>query len=237
MSKEKIILEDLGRIAYQQAWDYQKQLFQSVLEAKKEGITHKNYLLFCEHPPVYTLGKSGNREHLLINDEMLRKIGATFQPIDRGGDITFHGPGQLVGYPIFDLDTFTLSIKDFVFQIEAVIIRTLKHYGIFASRIEHATGVWIDAGKPNVRKIAAIGMRIHNKVSMHGFALNVNTDLEYFSHIIPCGITDKGVTSLQKELGHTVEMKEVKEYLIEEFETLFEQEIMIRRSSLKSPTT
>ena len=237
MSKEKIILEDLGRIEYQQAWDYQKQLFQSVLDVKKEGKTQNNHLLFCEHPPVYTLGKSGNREHLLIDDKMLRQKGATFQTTDRGGDITYHGPGQLVGYPIFDLDTFPLSIKDFVFQIEAVIIRTLKHYDIFASRIEHATGVWIDSGNPKARKIAAIGMRIHNKVSMHGFALNINTDLEYFSHIIPCGITDKGVTSLQKELGRPVDMDEVKEFLIKEFETIFEQEILIRPSSLKSPTT
>jgi len=219
--QNSIILEDLGLMAYQKVWAYQKQLFEQVLKLKKEGGIPENYLLFCEHPPVYTLGKSGDRKHLLINDEMLRARGAEFYPIDRGGDITFHGPGQLVGYPIFDLETFPLSIKDFVYRIEEVMIRTLAHFGLSGSRIEKATGVWIDAGKPQARKITAIGMRIHSKVSMHGFAMNVNTDLDYFSYIIPCGITDKGVTSLQKELGHLVDMDKVKSLLITEFNSVF----------------
>jgi lipoyl(octanoyl) transferase len=219
--QNRIVLEELGLMAYQEAWAYQKQLFEQTLQMKKAGGNPENHLLFCEHPPVYTLGKSGNRKHLLINDEMLRARGAAFYPIDRGGDITFHGPGQLVGYPIFDLDTFPLSIKDFVYKIEEVMIRTIAHFGLTGSRIEKATGVWIDAGKPRVRKITAIGMRIHRKVSMHGFAMNVNTDLDYFSYIIPCGITDKGVTSLQKELGHPVEMDEVKNLVISEFHSVF----------------
>jgi lipoyl(octanoyl) transferase len=219
--QNRIVLEELGLMAYQEAWAYQKQLFEQTLQMKKAGGNPENHLLFCEHPPVYTLGKSGNRKHLLINDEMLRARGAAFYPIDRGGDITFHGPGQLVGYPIFDLDTFPLSIKDFVYKIEEVMIRTIAHFGLTGSRIEKATGVWIDAGKPRARKITAIGMRIHRKVSMHGFAMNVNTDLDYFSYIIPCGITDKGVTSLQKELGHPVEMDEVKNLVISEFHSVF----------------
>ncbi len=224
--QSSIILEDLGLVAYQKVWAYQKQLFEQVLKLKKEGGNPENHLLFCEHPPVYTLGKSGDRKHLLINDEMLRARGAEFYPIDRGGDITFHGPGQLVGYPIFDLDTFPLSIKDFVYRIEEVMIRTLAHFGLTGSRIEKATGVWIDAGKPQARKITAIGMRIHSKVSMHGFAMNVNTDLDYFSYIIPCGIADKGVTSLKKELGHPVEMDEVKQLLKEEIKMVFGKEII-----------
>lgn len=224
--QNSIILEDLGLMAYQKVWAYQKQLFGQVLKLKRESGNAENHLLFCEHPPVYTLGKSGDRKHLLINDEMLRARGAEFYPIDRGGDITFHGPGQLVGYPIFDLDTFPLSIKDFVYRIEEVMIRTLAHFGLAGSRIEKATGVWIDAGTPQARKITAIGMRIHSKVSMHGFAMNVNTDLDYFSYIIPCGITDKGVTSLQNELGHPVEMDQVKKLLKEEFKVVFGKEII-----------
>jgi len=226
MSKENIIVEDLGMTDYQIVWDYQKRLFQQVLDTKKTSKTPENHLLFCEHPPVYTLGKNGDRQHLLINDAVLKQKNATFLAIDRGGDITFHGPGQLVAYPIFDLDSFPLSIKQFVFQLEEVIIRTVKHYGLTASRIEKATGVWLDAENPTkARKIAAIGMRIHSKVSMHGFALNVNTDLQYFSYIIPCGIRDKGVTSLQNELGHEVEMREVKDLILKEFEVVFGQKI------------
>jgi len=226
--QNSILLEELGLVDYQTAWDYQKQLFERTLKLKKKGQIPKNHLLFCEHLPVYTLGKSGDRKHLLIDDKVLQAKGAAFYPIDRGGDITFHGPGQLVGYPIFDLDTFSLSIRDYVYRIEEVAIRTLAHFGLVASRIEKATGVWIDAGTPRARKITAIGMRIHSKVSMHGFAMNVNTDLDYFSYIIPCGIADKGVTSLQNELGYPVEMDEVKNLMVQEFDLVFDSKIRVK---------
>lgn len=215
-------VEHLGLINYTEAWDYQKKLFNNLIEKKQKGEKGENLLLLCEHPHVYTLGKNGNRKNLLISDTQLKKIGAAFYPIDRGGDITYHGPGQLVGYPVFDLDTLHLSIKEFVFNIEEVLIRTVGEYGITATRLEKATGVWIDARVPGkARKIAAIGMRIHNKVSMHGFALNINTNLDYFNNIIACGLQDKGVTSLQKELGMPVDEKEVMEILLNKFEEVF----------------
>ncbi len=215
-------VEHLGLINYTDAWDYQKKLFNNLIEKKQKGEKGENLLLLCEHPHVYTLGKNGNRKNLLISDTQLKKIGAAFYPIDRGGDITYHGPGQLVGYPVFDLDAFHLPIKDFVFNIEEMLIRTVGEYGITATRLEKATGVWIDARVPEKsRKIAAIGMRIHNKVSMHGFALNINTNLEYFNNIIACGLQDKGVTSMQKELGMPVDEKEVMEILLNKFEEVF----------------
>ena len=215
-------VEDIGLIDYLKAWNYQKKLFNSLIEKKQKGETGENRLLLCEHPHVYTLGKNGNRNNLLISDAQLKKTGAAFYPIDRGGDITYHGPGQLVGYPVFDLDAFHLPIKDFVFNIEEMLIRTVGEYGITATRLEKATGVWIDALVPGkARKIAAIGMRIHNKVSMHGFALNINTNLNYFNNIIACGLQDKGVTSMQKELGMSVDEKEVKEILLNKFEEVF----------------
>jgi lipoyl(octanoyl) transferase len=217
---------DLGLIDYAEAWEYQKQLFDKTLEAKSKGEKTPNILLFCEHPHVYTLGKSGNRENLLVSEQWLEEHGVSFYKTDRGGDITYHGPGQLVGYPIFALDNFELSLKEFVFNIETIIIRTIKRYGLSGVRLERATGVWIDAGiKGKERKIAAIGMRIHRNVSMHGFALNVNTDLKYFDYIHPCGFTDKGTTSLKKELNRDVDMQAVKEIVIKEFETIFEAEI------------
>lgn len=218
---------DLGLIDYAEAWEYQKQVFDKTLEAKQKEHTTENHLLFCEHPHVYTLGKSGDRKNLLVNNHWLAAHGASYYKTDRGGDITYHGPGQLVGYPIIDLDNFDLSVKEFVFDIETILIRTLKHFGLHGGRLEHATGVWIDAGiKGRERKVAAIGMRIHNKVSMHGFALNVNTDLEYFNHIHPCGFQDKGVTSLQKELGHEVDITDVKHQFEKEFEIIFEAKIV-----------
>lgn len=214
--------KDLGLIEYKKAWDRQLKLFQTVLEAKEHDISVKGNLLFCEHPHVYTLGKNGFRKNLLIGDDMLKQKGIGFFQIERGGDITYHGPGQIVGYPIFDLDSINFSPKEFVFGIESIMIRVLKHYGLHASRIENAAGVWLDAGHPaKARKIAAVGFRIHRKVSMHGFALNVNTDMDYFKLIVPCGIADKGVTSLQKELGRAVDPEEVKKYILEEFETIF----------------
>ncbi len=222
-----ITLIDLGLMDYAEAWEYQKQLFDKTLEAKNKGEKTANFLLFCEHPHVYTLGKSGKRENLLVSDQWLEEHGVSFYHTDRGGDITYHGPGQLVGYPVFDLDNFDLSVKEFVFDIETILIRTVKRYGLHGARLERATGVWIDAGiKGKERKIAAIGMRIQQKVSMHGFALNVNTDLEYFNHINPCGFTDKGTTSLQKELNREVDMPAVKEAVKKEFSTIFESEII-----------
>ncbi|VAW29824.1 Octanoate-[acyl-carrier-protein]-protein-N-octanoyltransferase [hydrothermal vent metagenome] len=217
---------DLGLIDYAEAWEYQKQVFDKTLEAKQKNLTTENHLLFCEHPHVFTLGKSGNRQNLLVDDRWLEDKDIPCYQTDRGGDITYHGPGQLVGYPIFDVDNFNISVKEFVFDIETVLIRTIKHFGLHGERLERATGVWIDAGiKGKERKIAAIGMRIHNKVSMHGFALNVNTNLDYFNYINPCGFQDKGVTSLQKELNHKIDMVKVKQLLIKEFEIIFEAEI------------
>jgi len=218
-----IKLIDLGLLDYTEVWEYQKKLFDKILETKQKGLTTDNYLLFCEHAPVYTLGKSGNRENLLADDKWLEENGISFYQIDRGGDITFHGPGQLVGYPVLDVDNFNRSVKEFIFGIETMLIRTIKHFGLRSERLERATGVWLDAGvKGKERKVAAIGMRIHNKVSMHGFALNVNTDLDYFSHINPCGFHDKGVTSMQKELNREIDMKTVKNLVVKEFETIFE---------------
>jgi len=215
-------LLDLGLIDYAEAWEYQKQIFDKTLEAKQKSLATENYLLFCEHPHVFTLGKSGKRENLLVNDKWLEENGIPFYQTDRGGDITYHGPGQLVGYPIFDVDNFNISVKEFVFDIETVLIRTIKHFGLHGERLERATGVWIDAGiKGKERKIAAIGMRIHNKVSMHGFALNVNTNMDYFNYINPCGFQDKGVTSLQKELNSDFNIAEIKQLVIKEFEIIF----------------
>jgi len=222
--KHIIQLHKPGLVDYKEAWDLQKELFLENFEiktGKREGET-SNHLFLLEHSHVYTLGKSGDKNNLLLSDELLKLKEASFYKIDRGGDITYHGPGQLVGYPVFDLDTLNFSIKDFVFNIEEMLIQVVAHYGIFASRLAGATGVWLDAHHPQkARKIAAIGMKISKKVSMHGFALNVNTNLDYFNHIIPCGLQDKGVTSLQKELNRGVSMEEVTEVLIKKFEEIF----------------
>ena len=225
LNSGKIHLHHLGLIDYAKAWELQKQYFSENIEIKtgKRPGTTANHLFLLEHPHVYTLGKSGDQSNLLLNDEMLKSKGASFYKIERGGDITYHGPGQLVGYPIFDLDNLKVSIKDFVFKIEEVLIRTVAHYGIKAERLNGATGVWLEAHHPkNARKIAAIGMKISKKVSMHGFALNVNTNLNYFNYIIPCGLKDKGVTSIQKEVGREIPMDEVLTYLQQEFESVFE---------------
>ena len=215
--KKKIIFQDLGIVDYKKAWDYQEKLFNKVLDEKSHKINNEstdNYLLFCEHPHVYTLGKSGAVNNLLINDEFLKKISATFYKIDRGGDITYHGPGQIVGYPILDLDNFNLHLKKYIFNIEQAIIDTLKDYLIEASRLEGATGVWLDINdKSRTRKICAIGVRASHWVTMHGFAFNINTNLDYFNYINPCGYTDKGVTSLEKELGRKIDIEEVKDKL------------------------
>lgn len=211
---------DWGRIDYLQAWHQQEQIFDKILEAKKAGLSTRNLetVVFCEHPHVFTLGKKGNENNLLIGQELLQKANATFYHIDRGGDITYHGPGQIVGYPIIDLENHSLSLKGYIFNMEEAIIKTVAEYGIRASRLEGATGVWLDPYTRYARKICAIGVRASRFVTMHGFAFNVNTDLSYFGYINPCGFVDKGVTSLQKELGREINMEEVKSLLKSLFE-------------------
>lgn len=211
---QHVVFEDLGKIDYKQAWDHQEEQFEKVMQNKMTSNGDLHYLLFCEHPHVYTLGKSGEGSNLLISDEMLKRIDATYYRINRGGDITYHGPGQIVVYPIFNLEAFGINLKDYIHKLEEVIIKFLKDYGINATRLEGATGVWLDVGVPGrERKICAIGVRASRFVTMHGLAFNINTNLEYFSYINPCGFIDKGVTSLQKELGRVIDMEEVKKKL------------------------
>ena len=222
--------QHLGLIGYQQAWDLQEKYFAEVVSVKianrklppESQHPTPNYLLFCEHPPVYTLGKSGKLENLLLDQARLDEIGARFYKINRGGDITYHGPGQLVGYPILDLDNFFTDIHRYMRTLEEAIIRTLAGYGLEAGRIEGLTGVWLDhAVQKNPRKICALGVKASRWVTMHGFALNVNTDLGYFGHIVPCGIDDKAVTSMQRELGREVVLQEVEEKLKAHLAELF----------------
>ena len=229
---KKVTLQDIGLIDYQEAWDYQESLFQKVVEAKQanrkseEKKPPPNYLLYCQHPHVYTIGKSGKEANLLINDDFLKSKDASLYRINRGGDITYHGPGQVVGYPILDLDNFGVSIKSYIYNLEEVIIKTLLNFGIVAERSEGATGVWLDTDNPvKSRKICAMGVRTSHWVSMHGFALNVNTNLDYFDYIVPCGIPGKGVTSLQKELGKTVDINDVHQALTSAFRNVFGMEI------------
>lgn len=187
-----------------------------------EHIVTQNHLLFCEHPHVYTLGKSGKPEHLLIAPEKLHEVGATYYKINRGGDITYHGPGQLVGYPILDLDHFFPDVHKYLRYLEEIFIRILADYGLQGERSPGETGVWLDVGKPNARKILALGVKASRWVTMHGWAFNVNTDLHYFKNIIPCGIDDKDVTSLEKELGHKVPMEEIKDKAKRYFAEVFQ---------------
>jgi lipoyl(octanoyl) transferase len=224
----EVLFEDLGLIDYREAWDYQETLFSRNVNAKLQGREKdirpdtKNFLLFCEHPHVFTLGKSGTADHLLLNEEELIEKHAVFYRINRGGDITYHGPGQIVGYPVFDLDYFFTDIHKYLRYLEEVIILTLAHYDIMAERIEGLTGVWLDGADPvRARKICAMGIRCSRWVTMHGFAFNVNADLDYFNYIIPCGITDKAVTSMEKELGRKVDMEEVKDLLRQNFSKVF----------------
>lgn len=210
---------DLGTLDYGEAWALQQQVHERLVRAKTGTDTPEALpvLFFVEHPHVYTLGKSGHENNLLINPDFLASIGATFYRTDRGGDITYHGPGQIVGYPVLDLDRLGLGVKKYIFFMEEAIIRTLSDTGITATRLDGATGVWLDTGTPSARKICAIGVRISRSVTMHGFALNVNTDLKYFSFINPCGFTDKGVTSMQKEKGMPVDLSAVKQRLLHHF--------------------
>ncbi len=220
-----LITENLGTIAYHEAWDKQTKLFDHIIEKKRAGEGADNYLLICEHPHVYTIGKNGEDQNMLISDEQLKKIEATYFHIDRGGDITYHGPGQVVCYPLIDLDRYHLGLKDYIHVLEEAVIRVCKSYGIEAGRVKKATGVWLDIDTPRERKICAIGVRCSHFVSMHGLAFNVNTDLRYFSYINPCGFIDKGVTSLATELGHKLDMAEVKDKLEKELRVLLESRL------------
>ena len=201
---------DWHTIEYNEAWAKQEALFNNSIQLKQQNLSTNNYLVFCEHPHVYTLGKSGDEHNMLLNYIQLQAKDATFVKTNRGGDITYHGPGQLVGYPIFDLANFSLGLKQYIYNVEEAIINTLLQFNIVSQRLDGSTGVWLDVGLPTCRKICAIGVRSSRFVTMHGFALNVNTDLSYFGHINPCGFIDKGVTSIEKELGGKVDMEELK---------------------------
>jgi lipoyl(octanoyl) transferase len=249
-TKQDVLFRDLGRIEYQAAWDYQEKLLQENVAVKaalrnrqfamSNGEAHSiteenlptttNYLLFVEHPPVYTLGKSGDIEHVLISEEERAARGISFYHTNRGGDITFHGPEQLVGYPIIDLEKFYTDIGKYLRNLEEVFIATMAEYGLNGERSPGETGVWMDASIPGKeRKICAMGIRCSRWITMHGFAFNVNTDLSYFDYIIPCGIQNKQVTSLKKELGRSVDMNEVKEKVKRNFEKVFEVSIVNRQ--------
>jgi lipoyl(octanoyl) transferase len=217
-------------IDYKQAWEYQEKLLQRLV-SEKSGNGNKNnsnhHLLFCEHPNVFTLGKSGTQNNLLINKKFLDKIDATYYKIDRGGDITYHGPGQLVVYPIFDLDSFKIGLRSYINKLEDSISRVLREYNIIAGKLEGATGVWLDTNNnSNTRKICAIGVRVSRSVTMHGLAFNINTDLRYFDYINPCGFTDKGVSSMENELGVKQNFSIVSKKLLQELETSFNLEIL-----------
>lgn len=231
MQNRTVLFNDLGLIDYKEAWDFQTTLFEEILAQKvsnrdlkeSDQVPTKNHMLFCEHPHVYTLGKSGDEEHLLLDNVALEEKEAVFYKINRGGDITYHGPGQIVGYPIFDLDNFFTDIHKYLRFLEEAIILTLKEFGIEAGRVEGLTGVWIDYQNPKTaRKICAMGVKCSRWVTMHGFALNVNSDLDYFNNIVPCGIPDKAVTSMEKEIGNPIDLNEVKEVLKTNLSTVFD---------------
>lgn len=220
----------LGLIDYKEAWDYQSEIFNRILSVKSanrslpaaEQLPTENYVIFCEHPHVFTLGKSGDEQNLLVPKGQLDSINATYYHINRGGDITYHGPGQIVGYPVIDMENFFTDIHRYMRLMEEAIIQTLQEFGIQAGRITGLTGVWVNAGNPALaRKIAALGVKTSRWVTMHGFAFNVNTDLRYFDYIIPCGINDKSVTSMEKELGSRQNMLEVEEILKEKLRQQF----------------
>lgn len=228
MSKPHVFFQDLGNIRYQDAWDYQEKLLKQGSDQKlfnrknpDAAIPPVNHLLFVEHPHVYTLGKSGSLDNLLLNESEMKERGIEFYKINRGGDITYHGPGQLVGYPILDLEQFKPDLHLYLRNIEEATILTLAEYGIEAGRVDGLTGVWIDGESEDPRKILAIGVRCSRWITMHGFAFNVNSDLDLFGHIIPCGIDDKGVTSLAAELGRPVDMDEVKGKMKQQLAGLF----------------
>lgn len=230
----RILYRDLGQISYAEAWDYQEKLFQPLLQYKFKkrdnpiAIKPDQFVLFCEHPHVYTLGKSGDQANLLFNEAFLASKGATFFKTNRGGDITYHGPGQIVGYPIIDLEDYGVGVREYIDKLEESIIIALKDYGINGCRLEGATGVWLDPETPGkARKICAIGVKVSRHISMHGFAFNVNTDLNYFDYINPCGFTDKQVTSVQKELGRKINMEEIKTKVLQSMESVFGFKLLI----------
>ena len=224
----EVIFKQLGLIDYKEAWDFQEEIFQNTIAEKirirngESDIVTKNYLLFCQHPHVFTLGKSGSENNLLLNESGLADNNANFYKINRGGDITYHGPGQLVAYPIFDLDHFFSDIHKYLRFLEQAVIDTLLEYNIVSDRVEGLTGVWIEGDTPRARKICALGVKSSRWVTMHGIGFNINSDLSYFSHIIPCGIDDKAVTSMQKELGRELDFEEVSQVLKEKLALQFE---------------
>ncbi|HCD9236388.1 lipoyl(octanoyl) transferase LipB [Elizabethkingia anophelis] len=227
-----VIFQELGVLDYQSAWDYQEKLLKSNIDIKinnrqlqpEDTTKTENHLLFVEHPHVYTLGKSGHEENMLANNDMLKEIDATYVKTNRGGDITYHGYGQIVGYPVLDLENFYTDIHRYMRELEEIIIRTIAEYGLKGERSPGETGVWLDVGKPYARKICAMGVKASRWVTIHGFALNVNTDLRYFEYIIPCGIKDKQVTSLKRELEREVDMEEVKLKIKKHFQDVFQTE-------------
>lgn len=229
--RNEVIFQDLGKIDYKEAWEYQEKLFEKIVSLKRqnrdlpsgEQIKIKNHLLFCEHPHVYTLGKSGSENNLLIDQLQLKAKNASFYKINRGGDITYHGPGQIVGYPIFDLELFNVRIKQYINKLEEAIIKTLSLYNLKGERLKNGTGVWLDPEIPGkARKICAIGVRVSRFVTMHGFAFNVNSNLEYFNYINPCGFVDKGITSLEKEVDAKIDINNVKLVVREKMSEVFE---------------
>ena len=228
MGKSEVIIHRLGLIDYKQAWDYQENIFKEIVDLKIKNrnedtnILPQNHLVFCEHPNVYTLGKSGKEDHLLLDKKGLLDNDVSFYKINRGGDITYHGPGQLVVYPIFDLEQFFTDIHKYMRLLEEAVIITLLEYDIIAQRMEGQTGVWLGVGSIQVRKICAMGVKSSRWVTMHGLGFNVNSDLRYFDHIIPCGISDKSVTSMANELGEEVDMKELSNKLLVNMANLFE---------------
>jgi lipoyl(octanoyl) transferase len=228
----QILFNDIGSKGYKEAWDFQNELFQGIVDIKLANrdndlkVVSPNYLIFTEHPPVYTLGKSGDLSNLLLNEEQLKTKGISFFKSNRGGDITFHGPGQIVGYPIIDLEAFKPDIRWYMRSLEEVIIKTIAHYGLTGVRSDGETGVWLDAGTPFARKICALGVRTSRWVTMHGFALNVNTNLGYFDHIIPCGIRGKAVTSMEAEMNEKMDIPEVKKLILHYFQEVFEANIV-----------
>lgn len=229
---QNIALKDLGLKDYKEVWEYQNNLFQKVIDIKlanRERVKQEptpNYFLFTEHPHVYTLGKSGNMNNLLLSEDQLKEKGITFFKSNRGGDITYHGPGQIIGYPIIDLDNFFPDIHLYMRKLEEVIILTIADYGLKGERSKGETGVWLDVGTPFARKICALGVRTSRWVTMHGFALNITTNLGYFDHIIPCGIKGKAVTSMKAELGKTIPQKEIKLKILHHFSKVFKAEFI-----------
>ena len=232
MKNRRVLLRDLGHKDFKETWDLQEELLSATLAIKsanrdaEEPHSTPNHFLWVEHPHVYTLGRNGNPENLLVSEKVLRERGAQYYKINRGGDITYHGPGQIVGYPILDLDNFFTDIHKYLRFLEEAVILTMAEYGLQGMRSSGETGVWLDAGTPQARKICAMGIRASRWVTMHGFAFNINADLSYFDLMIPCGIQDKGVTSMAKELGKPLSEEEVKRKMEKHFESLFEAELV-----------